>query len=505
MTTLIPTGTKVTGHLSAQTRDLFKVLGFKPTEGQTEFLACKKPFVLVLGGFQSGKSVGLSAKFIDSWQDDCKYWNKMMPESRRYGDGIHEPLIYWLVGETYDQTEKEFYYIIDHLRSLGFDPQHGKRIDPGYIEIKFPERVDSETGERNETKPRLRITTKSAKDITKLSRESPHGIMMCEAGQISLNAYNICRGRVTPNNAWLFMSGTIEKSQLWYPQLGDTWEHGFADRQSFRLSTPSNTYLFPEGVDDPGLKALKTEVSDEYWLERIEGKSVPPEGLIFTVRTDIHVRDVQYIPGERVLILEDPGYSAASPHVLEIAHMINERLQVFDEIYLSGYITREIIDICKNREWWKEIENNNIWLCTDPHYKDAHHSMGSVAEEWRKETRLVTRGERARGVKIEDLDMRLKDILKPNPITGDPRIVFSPRCQGILSEFGLGVHPLSGMVQVYRFDTNTLQPIKTNNHGIRAIEYGIVELMGLGYGGKKTATTRRWGESRTSRIKREKW
>jgi hypothetical protein len=107
-----------------------------------------------------------------------------------------------------------------------------------------------------------------------------------------------------------------------------------------------------------------------------------------------------------------------------------------------------------------------------------------------RQARLYAFGER---VRINDGTERLKSFLKPHPTNGMPSIVFSPRCRGILSEFGLGPNPHSGQMQpyVWKLDGSGMRvgstPDDRFNHGINAVIYGLVDLFGKGDPDRKRA------------------
>lgn len=426
----------------------FEMLGFVPTPDQARILSCRKRFILVTGGEQSGKSMLASKYLLMRWGE---------PE---------KPGLYWLVGEDYMQTYREFEYLREDFNRLGIldAKKTSGRVDPGRMVLSDGTRIE----------------TRSAKDPTKLTRDSPDGVVGCEAGQFSLETYQRLQGRVARSRGWLFLCGTLEGSLGWYPALKKAWAYGTADSQSFSLPTPGNIYAFPGGLDDPEILRLRGETSDQYFLERIMGEACPPKGLVFPdFRPDIHVRDLEWVgPTEPVYIWEDPGYGSSSAHAIEVAQIVQGQVQVFDEIYVQGIITSDIIHMCSGRPWWKSPKT----LISDPHYKDQHHSMTSVAEIWAAETGLVAGGER---VHINPANERLKSFLKPDAFTGVPRIIFSPKCVGILSEFGYGLNPFDKEEHPYRWKVDRASgltvgevPADEFNHGIRATCYGLVAQYG---------------------------
>lgn len=453
---------------------IFKKVGFTPTEGQKPILASGKRFILTAGGDQGGKSMQVSADMLQ----------RIMEDLGKYDD--NEPLLYWLVGPDYSQTAREFEYISDHLTAIfGHSAVYAtKRVDPGYVTVTMP-------GER---KAKIRIETKSGTDPRKLTRDSPNGQIGCEASQLDLNVWERMRSRAAHKRGWIIMSGTFEGSLGWYPQLWKAWQSGVDDRQSFSLPTWSNTFLYPGGRNDPEILKLERESSDAFFMERIAGIPVPPRGLVFgEFRPDIHVKDVEWVIGEPIYLWEDPGYGSQSAHALLVAQVINNRMQVFDEIYVQHLLQKEVIQLAMQRPWWKEEAK---YLVSDPQYKDQHHSMTSVSEVWMAETGLYASGEK---IRINEGTERLKGFLKPDPIMGVPGIVFNPKCAGVLSEFGACPNPFDGQTRVYRWKTDPegnivgQTPEDKYNHGIKAVIYGIVDRYGYGYvGNRQKVLVKRW-------------
>jgi len=476
---------KVDWNLGVDAAFLFETIGFEPTgEEQARILRCRKPKKLVVGGDQSGKSKEAAKDWLLHWFED---------RVRNPG----EPLLYWLVAMDYERTRAEFDYIKEDLLKLGMPVDASKRVDPGYIQVKL----------KGETKPSLRIETKSGKDPRTLAMFAPHGIIVCEASQIDLETYWKCLSRIAPRNAWLHMSGTFEGSLGWYPGLAAAWAHGTKDEQSFRLPSPTNYHLYPGGVNDPKILALRQQTSDAFYLERIMGIAAPPKGMVFGTefRPDIHIREVEYDPALPIYIWEDPGYGHA--HAIEVAQIAQGgQVRVFDEVFERGIITEDMIQICKMRPWWG---NRNKTLVIDPHYQTQHHATHSVEDIWRAvPTYDTVAGGGGAGlvaatmqrVGISEGTERMKSFLKVNPLTGEPGIVFSPKCKGVLSELGAYPNPFDGQTKVYSWkmdrEGNVIgdEPDDRYNDGCKAIIYGLVERFGLvTTSGNEFFTMKRYG------------
>ena len=428
---------------------LFGKVGFVPTPRQETILNWDGRFYLVAGGEQGGKSVTAS-----------KFLLKEMPT-------LPSPFLCWLVSKDYEGNRAEFEYIADDFGRLGMLAPNGvsKRIDPGQIILADGSRIES----------------KSAADAANLRMRAPHIIIACEASTLDFNTYERMRGRVGSKKGKLFMSGTFEVGSVgWYPQLWNEWQAGIGDRRSFSLPSPSN----PHAWDSDEIASIKEDSSDAYFQERILGIPVPPKGMVFArdFSPDIHIKDVQYEPGVPVHLWVDPGYAGA--HAVEAVQIVKvgefDQVRVFDEIY-EQKITQDIVDIVRTKEWFKDVSFGVIDIAGW-----QHQAMTPPAQVWQAPfpvgIGLYMHSKKVQNV--NDADDRLKSFLKPHPIFGEPRIVFSPKCKGILSEFGVAGNPFNGQTLVYQHnidrDGNVVgtKPLNENNHGIKAVEYGLIHNFG---------------------------
>ena len=436
---------------------LYEKVGFTPTDEQVAILESPYRFNLVAGGEQAGKSMVASKYLLGRFME------------------TEEPGLYWLVAADYERTRAEFEYLVQDFATLGILKQASKRVDPGYIVL-----ADG-----------TRIETKSAKDPRTLAMRAPHGILGCEASQLDMETFFRLRGRCAPKRGWMFLAGTFEGSLGWYPQMYTAWAAG-ADPEAKAYSLPSwtNKYLYPGGREDPEIQRLKEVASDDFYMERIEGKPSPPKGLVFTeFRPDAHVVDVEYVPDVPVHLWMDPGY--AGGYAVEVIQVQGEQIQVIDEIYEVGLVTDEIIDIAKSRPWWPDVKFGVIDIAGN-----QHQAMAAPAEVWLQQAGLYLSSQK---VKINEGTERLKGWLKIDPRTHAPRIVFSPKCIGIMSEFGMAPNPFDGQTRAYRWKTDREgnivgdTPEDKYNHGIKAIIYGLIDRFGYSYvQGHDRIKVRRW-------------
>ena len=176
-------------------------------------------------------------------------------------------------------------------------------------------------------------------------------------------------------------------------------------------------------------------------------------------------------------------------HAVHMAHIMNGQIQVFEELHEPSMTTDDVIDWCEDpmrHPWWHKEKKT---LAIDPWYKSVHHAMGSVEETWRKRTGLVCSIDNKR-VGINEGDNRIKDMLRVrfDATTGSmrPRIVWNPKCRGVISEFGAipSPHSRRGEILAYKWNTDSagqrlgMTPKSLHCDAIRADTAGIIEHFG---------------------------
>jgi len=450
------------GVFGKRTSTLFDLLKYTPTAGQIPILCAPEREILVAGGFQSGKSHTAAKMLLKRFPEDLERASTLVTAGR-----IRWPMTYWLVGNDYAATTKEFEYLRDDLAALHLLGKCSKRVDPGVIPI---------LGQKDSADPIAIIRTISSADVRNIRMEAPFGIVCCEASELTLEAFQRIRERVVPLGAWLFLSGTFEEDAWgWYAQLHREWSNGIGGRRSFSLATDSNTALFPAGENDPYIKRFREENSYESYQQRIKGIPCAPRGIVFPeFRETLHVGPVSYDSSLPVKLWCDPGYGSDSAHAILAVQIERDQVRIIDEIYVQRMTTEEIIDdILTFKEWWRNVD----CLVDDKYYSSQHHAQTSVEEIWLRKTGLVNRGER------EPLKPRLERIhsfLKPMTDSGQPKLIIAPHCAGILSEFGCRANPFTHTFSSYRWrigDDGQPQgsnPIDRFNHAIEALGRGLV-------------------------------
>jgi hypothetical protein len=447
---------------------LFEKFGFSPTpgpDGQMPILLSNKRFVVVSGGEQGGKS-RVSAAFLES-----RYLQD--------GESDSEALLYWLVGRKYEHTTKEFQYLLEDFTRVGAVKDKSKRVDPGFIELH-----DGTI-----------IRTKSADDPRNLMMEAPHGIIACEGSNLDLETFERIMGRVAPKRGWVLFAGTLELggSVGWFPQILINWRDG-KDTASFELPSWTNTHLYPGGRNDTEILRLERDSSDQFFMERIAGKPVPPRGLVFPeIRPDIHVKPVEYVEGHPVHLWIDPGYAGA--YAVEAIQIFHDQVWVIDEVYEQGLVLSEILDIVRHKPWIGDVSFGVIDIAGT-----QHQGMPSHAEIWlQPPPEGIGLYLESNKISINEGTERLRGFLKPHPLTNQPKIIINSQCKGLLSEFGLEPNPFDGQVRAYRWqidhESNIVgtTPIDKWNHAIKATIYGLWENFGPGYiAAQQKITVRYW-------------
>jgi len=402
----------------------------------------------VSGGIQSGKSYCTS---IYTW---AHYYLD------RLRVGKTEPLLYWLVADKYEDTSQEFAYLCEFAARDGFLQSNSARVDPGQIIL-----IDGTI-----------FKTKSTQDYRDLHKEAPNGIMVCEGGLVSWEAYKRVSERAAPKKAWVFMNGTVEHSIGWWIEKIKQWSATNVEGgKSFILPSWTNTELFKGGRQDPEILRLERENSHEWFMERMGGEPCPPSGLVFKeFRMELHVGEYPFDPALPVFLWIDPGYAGA--YAVEVAQVKDEKAYIVDEIYKQNLVTEEIIDICIQRPWWPAVS----YVVVDIAAKQ-HQAQESVKETWQRVGKKYVTSQK---VGINEGNERLKAFLKPDPIMGQPKILIDYRCQGLISEAGGCLNPETKQIAPYCWKTDRTgvvvgtTPEDKNNHGLRAVVYGLVDKFG---------------------------
>ena len=183
-------------------REIFGLVGYVPTEGQSIIHQDQSRNKLIVGGERAGKSKVNSKELLYHW------FITPPPVGKSKKDAL-----YWLLGNDYEACRGEWEHIVEdfqRLELLAAPPT--KNIDPGEILLQDG----------------TRIITKSARYPEKIATVAPDGILVCEAAQVDYDVFLRAKTRLAEKRGWLCMAGTFEQEDYvgWYREL-------FALGQSF--------------------------------------------------------------------------------------------------------------------------------------------------------------------------------------------------------------------------------------------------------------------------------
>ncbi len=412
----------------------------------------------------------------------------------------------WLVGQSYEQTAREFEYLKAWFRlTPGLTFTATNKVDPGEIRIAVP----------NGT---FIIKTKSADDsMGSLRMESPVFVLLCEAAICMMDTYTRLRSRVAraradfPGYGAIVMISTFEGSVGWYPTLFSKWQlpatREKENAASFSMPSFSNVFIYKGGENDPEIKAMKADLGENEYKERVLAIPSPPRGRVhsrFDPTVHILPKNAKYDPEVPVLIGIDPGYSGQpSTYAVEVfqrRYLPCENLHYngIDEIFDWEKENIQICDMATKRFWWKnEIKHGVIDIA-------GHAHAGAnipAAEVWRKETGLVLQAERVNILPgIQRMDSMLNLCVDPN--CGEPVLTLSPNQEGLIAELGGLPHPHDGSSHPYAWATDRVgdtigkTPADRYNDAVKATTYLFVNQIGY------TNTARSRGPIRTKKLPR---
>lgn len=428
-----------------------KKIGFEPRgPNQAAFVNTTGRWCNLLGGERGGKS------FV------CG--RVVLPERTFEFD---RPILAWIVGHTYRDCVKEYEYALESYQELGVLANAHSPTTPNRSWIM----------QLNDGSV---IKTLSAGDIMSIGREEPDIILGCEASQLGPEAVKRLVGRVTANDGYLFLSGTLESNFGWYPKLHERWKSAGGVMRAYNMPTWERYEL---GIDDPRFQQLREENGEDYFRRRIAAIVDRPAGVVFPeFDPQMHVgmpngEDVEYVPGQAVEIAVDPGFRLSAHALLAVQHDEDGLVRVIDEIYSTKYNTELMIEAAMSKPWWKDVTGGVI----DVQATKNQTSTIAAADVWLEKTGLVLESEY---VLVQDGIDRMKSFLTPNMDTLGPRMVIAYHCQGILSEFGMVESPLTQRDDVYMWATDKdgritgAAPRDRYNHSIKALTYWLIVRFG---------------------------
>ena len=302
---------------------LYKVIGYEPHKGQRAFHNSKARFKIPCCGRRYGKSTMAAMDEIP----------KLFLPNRRT----------WIVGPTYDLGEKEFRVIWDALivkQALGRDKRikkaFNKRSGDMYIEFPWQTRIEVRSGEYPEN----------------LVGESLDHVIVSEAAKHKRETWErYLRPSLTDKRGTACFPSTPE-GYNWYYNI---WQYGqdpqLREWESWRLPSWENTAVFPLGREDPEIKSIEIEQSEDWFMQEMGAEFGSFVGKIYGEFNDqVHVSKDTYKfnPLWKNYMAFDFGY--IHPFVaLEFQVDPWDNVYIWREHYQSYTRVEEHCQILKNR------------------------------------------------------------------------------------------------------------------------------------------------------------
>jgi hypothetical protein len=375
-----------------------------------------------------------------------------------YDPLVSDGTLYWIVGQDFEDAQKEFKYAFDFLTTLDYID---KKSMPG----------DKTSQWWMITKGGQRIETISAYDPTKIAREDPQGLVGAEFTRLSLEAFNRCMGRIARRmgkHSWGFYSGSYESSLGWLPDLiKQISGPNTLNMRAFKIPSWSNLFYYPGGRQDPAILLEELRNSPSRFMERFGADPAPPRGLIFhEFRNHLHVdANMRYDTDSPVYLFIDPGDTV---YCVEFVQLIDGECRVLEEVYAAHWTHDQVINEAKSRPGWPLVKGGTI----DVAARQAHMGLPRPIEEWWKDTGIHLL---AKKYTIEDTIEKVRHALAINPHTGRPRLRVHPSCQGLISEMGGGSSPVdNGGPWIRTISSGGFgPPSNKNDHACKAMGYGL--------------------------------
>lgn len=422
---------------------------------QAEVFWSDAPSIIFAGGEGSGKS------FVSALWAFCLALTS--PSAR----------LVWIVGEDFEDARREMDYIMGGVDCEGFAVQLGVLDrDHSTISTHADQKVTARIyapATLYEPAIDVQFTTVSGYDWRKIGRDQPDIIVGSEISRWDVELWRRCQGRLARlKHARGMFSGSFETSEGWFPEVFSLGQaantQGVA---SFSVPSSANRTLYPLGPEDPAILRLRQSMHEERFLARHEGRpAAPRDAVLPEFKALLHIQPTEYTPGYPVYIFIDPGTKV---YAVLFVQIVEENVRVLNEVYLGGPSHAQVIAAAMMRPEWQFVREGIIDVAGGQH----HFGEGSPEETWYRDTGLRLR---AQYRKIEDTIDRLRTVLSINPATQRPYLSISPRCKGLIAEFGGGPSPVQGGGRWRNGSTG--HPKAENDHAIKALGYGLLAMFG---------------------------
>jgi hypothetical protein len=394
--------------------EIFKRMAYRPSKLQMAIHKDTTNESLAAGGWRAGKSVVIAAEATPH----C-----LIPSPR--------PYLIALIGPTYVEPRSEFGYIVEFLSAAL--PRH--QFDPD-VHVSMPkEGKCSLTIPAQGTIHFATVETFTAKEAESVRSFNADAVILCEAGGIEKDSFESIIGRTASTGGFILGSGTMESSQKWYQDLikQGLIEDNPRGIRAFKLPTWSNEIAFPKGREDPKILRLERLLDPETFAVRIAAEPIRISGVALKQMTPAHIKPCPFDPALPVELWIDPGYTGAYA-VLAVQRYDNQ-IRIIDEVYERFLSTPDIIEICRQREWWGNVDPEYPGVIDRAAKQKQAASGDSVLDVWFEHTEMwFNLTEQIIGVEA-GLEQARIHLAIPDHLYVDPK------CEGLLAECDLAPFP----------------------------------------------------------------
>lgn len=330
--------------------------------------------------------------------------------------------VYWIVAPTYALGEKEFRIVYDNFfRKLSLGSYKGFRkiynLDQGNMRIQTPWNSILEV--------------KSAEKQDSLVGEGLDGVILSEAAIHKRDTWEMyIEPALLDKRGWADFPST-PRGHNWYEGLWWMGQDPLTPHvESWRFPTWENTAIFPKGLDDPEIQAIKSRVSEFHWRQEYCAEFTAFEGRIYEeFDRVVHVLDIEYNPQWRNFQAFDFGF--ADPFVcLDIMVDPSDNVYVWREYQVRRRTNSEHAVFLNSRANPPDYHVDGRF--GDPRDPDAISTLNAHLTG----PPIVAHplpSERGLGEWIQGIDI-IKQWLKVQP-DGKPKLFFDRSCTETIRQF----------------------------------------------------------------------
>lgn len=429
---------------------IWKSLGYRPHQGQRPVHNSRARHKV----FSAGRRTGKSQVGGHELTPECLYTYGITDALKQ----LSHRREFWIVGPEYSDSEKEFRVLWNDLTKLEvpFD-KPGSYNNPlsGEMHISCWGGL-------------FQVHAKSAKYPTTLVGEGLSGVILAEAAKLKPVVWHkFIRPTLADFRGWSLHSSTPE-GKNWYYEL---WQRGQdpTDEEwaSWRMPSWVNDVIFPGGEQDPEIRDMAKDMSEERYNQEIGALFTEFVGGVFKqFDEEIHVTDLRYHPEWPLYIAVDYGWS--NPFVLLLI-----QVDVWDNVYVIGEFRTHHQDITEIATALRTWRDGIVLKCATDIFPDP--ATPGDTNVLCRELRLQDRG--GTGGEIKYRLERIRQWLKlgPEHVPWEdrvPKLYIDRSCQGMPLNDGGMIREM----QDYRYPDRKSEtreapevPMKKDDHAPEAL------------------------------------